>query len=157
MQELQIWVQALNGGTSAFVHPRNWENPVLGIQSEQQKSQWEELSQLCNQIWNQYHGLKDLTGQENFDRLRIETLEEKYWKFGISTLRNSATGNSTNIDISQFEQGVEDQFEHHEASIKGVGDHSYNSSKSQRVQIKKEDKKLKLSCPYGKSLRVNIL
>ena len=26
--------------------------------------------------------------------------------------------------ITQFEQGVEDQFQHHEASIKGVSDHS---------------------------------
>ena len=35
IQELQIWVQALNGGTSALVDPRNWENPLLGIQAEQ--------------------------------------------------------------------------------------------------------------------------
>ena len=47
IQELQIWVQALNGGTSALVDPRNWENPLLGIQAEQntQKAQWEELNQ----------------------------------------------------------------------------------------------------------------
>ena len=35
IQELQIWVQALNGGTSALVDPRNWENPLVGIQAEQ--------------------------------------------------------------------------------------------------------------------------
>ena len=29
IQELQIWVQALNGGTSALVDPWNWENPLL--------------------------------------------------------------------------------------------------------------------------------
>ena len=28
IQELQIWVQALNGGTTALVDPRNWENPL---------------------------------------------------------------------------------------------------------------------------------
>ena len=84
IQELQIWVQALNGGTSAMVSPRDWENPVLGLQAEQktQNSQWEELNQLCNQIRNQYHGiLKDLSRQqEKFDRLPIEILEEKYRK-----------------------------------------------------------------------------
>ena len=84
IQELQIWVQALNGGTSALVSPRTWENPILGIQAEQntQKSKWEELNQLCSQLRNQYHGLlKDLTRQqEKFDRLPIEILEEKYKK-----------------------------------------------------------------------------
>ena len=84
IQELQIWVQALNGGTSALINPRNWEKPVSGIQAEQknQRAQWEELSQLCNQVRNQYHGLlKDLAKQqENFDRLPIGTLEEKYRK-----------------------------------------------------------------------------
>ena len=94
IQKLQIWVQALNGGTSALVHPRNWENPVLGIQAEQrtQNSQWEELNQLCNQIRSQYHGLlKDLSRQqEKFDRLR------EISEVGISTWRNSAIGNSTN-------------------------------------------------------------
>ena len=223
-QELQIWVQALNGGTSALVSPRDWENPVLGLQAAQktQNSQWEELNQLCNQIRNQYHGiLKDLSRQqEKFDRLPIETLEEKYRKLEFrlgeiqrlgtqpihdkitssglhpiqstpiqfdSTQSNpmpsnrnqfnptqssstelnairvdsnpaggidpmpvqssstSSNGRSVNppprtlsekVDylmkhlecldrhITQFEQGVEDQFQHHEASIKGVSDHS---------------------------------
>ena len=52
IQELQIWVQALNGGTSALVDPRSWENPLLGIQAEQktQKAHWEELNQLYNTI-----------------------------------------------------------------------------------------------------------
>ena len=35
IQELRVWVQALNGGTSALVHPQSWENPSLGIQAEQ--------------------------------------------------------------------------------------------------------------------------
>ena len=219
IQELQIWVQALNGGTSALVHPRNWENPILGIQAEQktQNSQWEELNQLCNQIRKEYHGLvKDLSRQqEKFDRLPIETLEEKYRKLefrlgeiqrlgaqpihdkitssGLHSIHSTPTqfapthsnpmpsdrtqssptelnairvdsnpaggidpmpvqssstssnGRSINppprtlsekVDylmkhlecldrhITQFEQGVEDQFQHHEASIKGVSDHS---------------------------------
>ena len=84
IQELQIWVQALNGGTSALVDPRNWENPLLGIQAEQktQKAQWEELNQLYNQVRNQYHGLlKDLgRQQEKMDRLPIQSMEEKYRK-----------------------------------------------------------------------------
>ena len=84
IQELQIWVQALNGGTSALVDPRNWENPILGLQAEQktQKAQWEELSQLYNTIRNQYHGLlKDLgKQQEKVDRIPIQTLEAKYHK-----------------------------------------------------------------------------
>ena len=81
IQELQIWVQALNGGTSALVDPRNWENPLLGIQAEQktQRAQWEELNQLYNTIRNQYHGLlKDLgKQQEKVDRIPIQTLEAK--------------------------------------------------------------------------------
>ena len=84
IQELQIWVQALNGGTSALVDPRNWENPLLGIQAEQktQRAQWEELNQLYNTIRNQYHGLlKDLgKQQEKVDRIPIQTLEAKYRK-----------------------------------------------------------------------------
>ena len=84
IQELQIWVQALNGGTSALVDSRNWENPLLGLQAEQktQRAQWEELSQLYNTIRNQYHGLlKDLgKQQEKVDRIPIQTLEAKYHK-----------------------------------------------------------------------------
>ena len=93
IQELQIWVQALNGGTSALVNPRNWENPILGIQAEQktQNLQWEELNQLCNQIRKEYHGLlKDLSRQqEKFDRLPIEA----YWKRNIG---------SWNFDLAKF-------------------------------------------------------
>ena len=70
--------------TSALIHPRNWENPVLGIQAEQkaQRAQWEELNQMYNQVRNQYHGLpKDLGRQQDkIDRLPIETMEEKYRK-----------------------------------------------------------------------------
>ena len=84
IQELQIWVQALNGGTSALVDPRNWQNPLLGLQTEQkiQRAQWEELNQLYNTIRNQYTGLvKDLgKQQEKVDRLPIQTLEAKYHK-----------------------------------------------------------------------------
>ena len=84
IQELQIWVQALNGGTSALVDPRNWQNPLLGVQAEQkaQRTQWEELNQLYNTIRNQYHGLlKDLgKQQEKVDRIPIQTLEAKYHK-----------------------------------------------------------------------------
>ena len=84
IQELQIWVQALDGGTSALVDPRNWQNPLLGVQAEQkaQRAQWEELSQLYNTIGNQYHGLlKDLGKQEEkVDRIPIQTLEAKYHK-----------------------------------------------------------------------------
>ena len=84
IQELQIWVQALNGGTSALVDPRNWENPLLGLQAEQktQRAQWEELNQLYNTIRSQYHGLlKDLgKQQEKVDRIPIQTLEAKYHK-----------------------------------------------------------------------------
>ena len=84
IQELQIWVQALNGGTSALIDPRNWENPLLGVQGEQktQRAQWEELNQLYNTIRNQYHGLlKDLgKQQEKVDRIPIQTLEAKYRK-----------------------------------------------------------------------------
>ena len=82
IQELQIWVQALNGGTSALVDPRNWQNPLLGLQAEQktQRAQWEELNQLYNTIRNQYTGLlKDLgKQQEKVDRLPIQTWEAKY-------------------------------------------------------------------------------
>ena len=82
IQELQIWVQALNGGTSALVDPRNWQNPLLGLQAEQktQRAQWEELNQLYNTIRNQYTGLlKDLgKHQEKVDRLPIQALEAKY-------------------------------------------------------------------------------
>ena len=219
IQELQIWIQALNEGTSAQVNPRNWENPILGIQAEQktQNLQWEELNQLCNQIRKEYHGLlNDLSRQqEKFDRLPIEVLEEKYRKLefrvgeiqrlgtqpihhkitssGLHSIQSTPTqsdpthsnpmpsnrtqssstelnairvdsnpsggidsmpvqssstssnGRSINppprtvsekIDylmkhlecldrhITEFEQGVEDQFQHHEASIKGVSDHS---------------------------------
>ena len=81
IQELQIWVQALNGGTSALVDPRNWKNPTLGFQGEQttQRTQWEEVHHLCVQLRDQYRGLlKDLARQqEKFDRLPVETLEEK--------------------------------------------------------------------------------
>ena len=84
IQELQIWVQALNGGTSALVDPRSWKNPILGIQAEQttQKAQWEELHYFCSQLRNQHHGLlKDSARQQDkFDRLPIETLQEKYRK-----------------------------------------------------------------------------
>ena len=38
IQELQIWVQALNGGTSALLHPRNWENPLSVGYHTSQKS-----------------------------------------------------------------------------------------------------------------------
>ena len=73
---------ALNGGTSALVDPRNWQNPLLGLQAEQktQRAQWEELNQLYNTIRNQYTGLlKDLgKHQEKVDRLPIQTLEAKY-------------------------------------------------------------------------------
>ena len=84
IQELQIWVQALNGGTSALVDPRNWQNPLLGVQAEQkaQRNQWEELNQLYNTIRNQYQGLlKDLgKQQEKVDRIPIQALEAKYHK-----------------------------------------------------------------------------
>ena len=73
-----------NGGTSALVDPRNWQNPLLGLQAEQktQRAQWEELNQLYNTIRNQYHGLlKDLgKQQEKVDRIPIQTLEAKYHK-----------------------------------------------------------------------------
>ena len=75
-------VNPLNGPQSE--QRRNWENPVLGIQAEQktQRAQWEELSQMYNQVRNQYHGLlKDLGRQQDkIDRLPIETMEEKYRK-----------------------------------------------------------------------------
>ena len=59
IQELQIWVQALNGGTSALLDPRTWKNPILGVQVEQttQRKRWEELHSLCVQLRDQYNGL----------------------------------------------------------------------------------------------------
>ena len=198
------------GARRALVHPRTWENPLLGIRAEQktQRAQWEELNQLCNQVRNQYHGLlKDLARQQDkFDRLPIETLEEKYRKLefrlgeiqrlGTQPIRDKITSNglnpihsmhsdwtqtnpvssnpvelntirsdsnpsnpthgisampvqsnSTSLDghprtmpekveylmkhlecldrhITQFEQDVEEQFDHHEATIREVSDHS---------------------------------
>ena len=92
IQELQIWVQALNGGTSALVDPRNWQNPLLGLQAEQktQRAQWEELNQLYNTIRNQYTGLlKDLGKQQKkVDRLPIQALEAKYHQLESWTCRN---------------------------------------------------------------------
>ena len=100
IQELQIWVQALNGGTSALVDPRNWQNPLLGLQAEQktQRAQWEELNQLYNTIRNQYTGLlKDLgRHQEKVDRLPIQALEAKLSPVGISNWRDPTIGNSPN-------------------------------------------------------------
>ena len=64
--------------------PRNWQNPILGIQPEPkaQRTQREELNQLYNTIRNQYNGLlKDLgKQQEKVDRIPIQTLEAKYHK-----------------------------------------------------------------------------
>ena len=78
------WVRALKGGTSALVDPRNWQNPLWGVQAEQkaQRAQWEELNQLHNTIRNQHHGLLKDQGkqQEKVDRISIQTLEAKYHK-----------------------------------------------------------------------------
>ena len=113
IQQLQIWVQALNGGTSALVDPRSWKNPILGVQAEQtnQRAQWEELHHLFGQLRNQHHGLlKDIARQQDkFDRLPIETLEEKYRKLetrigeiqrvGIRPIRDKIT--SSGLDSIQ--------------------------------------------------------
>ena len=65
-----------------LVDPRNWQNPLLGLQAEQktQRAQWEELNQLYNTIRNQYTGLLKDQGrhQEKVDRLPIQALEAKY-------------------------------------------------------------------------------
>ena len=55
IQELQIWVQTLNGGTSAQVDPQNWENPLPGVRAEQQS-----LKMNQDELTRAHEGFRDI-------------------------------------------------------------------------------------------------